>query len=386
MRTGLEILLSKSREWLSGRRVGLVSHPAAVLPDLTGVLDALQTAGGYLAALFGPEHGFSGATVDGARVAHGRDVRSGLPVYSLYGDQHEPTAEMLADLDVLVYDMQDVGVRFYTYLSTLYYVLRGAGKFGKPVIVLDRPNPITGEIVEGPILKPGYESFVGVAPLPIRHGLTMGELACYMNVRHNLGVSLEVVTMQGWKRGLWFDQTGLPWVLTSPAMPHLSTAVVYPGMCLMEGTNLSEGRGTALPFEICGAPWLDGYALAQRLNNAEHSALAGVRFRPLQFKPFASKCAGEVCEGVQVHVLDRQVFRPVQMVLYLLATIKSLDPEKLTFSKAGFDRLMGNSKAREALESGKEKAGDLVDQLFDGWQAELSVFDESRRSYWLYGN
>lgn len=249
VKTGLDILVHEQAFLLAKQQVGLVSMPAAVLPDLTPSLDALHSAGINVTALFGPEHGFGGAALDGAHVDHTIDQRSGLPVYSLYGATNEPTAEMLDKVEVLVFDMQDVGARFYTYLSTLFYVLRSAGKMDKPVFVLDRPNPITGSRVEGGPLAPGFESFVGIINIPMRHGMTLGELANYMNAEYTLQADLHVIEMRGWQREMWFDETALPWVPTSPAMPHLSTTILYPGMCLLEGTNLSLGRGTVLPLK-----------------------------------------------------------------------------------------------------------------------------------------
>src|SRR5688500_11104046 len=252
VKTGLDILVHEQAHLLANQRVGLVSMPAAVLPDFTSSLEALCSGGINVTALFGPEHGFRGAALDGARVSDATDPRTGLPVFSLYGAINEPTAEMLANVDELVFDMQDVGVRFYTYLSTLFYVLRGAGKAGKSVFVLDRPNPSPGSLVAGGSIAPGFESFVGIINIPMRHGMTLGELARYMNTEYALSADLHVIGMHGWQRDMWFDETALPWIPTSPAMPHLSTATLYPGMCLLEGTNLSLGRGTALPFEVCG--------------------------------------------------------------------------------------------------------------------------------------
>ena len=295
VKTGLDILVHEKPHLLANQRVGLVSMPAAVLPDLTPSLDALCGAGISVIALFGPEHGFGGAALDGAHVDHAIDPRTGLPVFSLYGAINEPTAEMLNYVDTFVFDMQDVGVRFYTYLSTLYYILRGAGQAGKSVFVLDRPNPITGSLVEGGPIAPGFESFVGIINIPMRHGMTLGELARYMNTEQALRADLHVIEMHSWPRKMWFDETALPWVPTSPARPHLSTAVLYPGMCLLEGTNLSLGRGTALPFEVCGAPWIDGYALAAALNKLQ---LSGVRFRATVFTPSTSTYAGIECYGV----------------------------------------------------------------------------------------
>ncbi len=366
VRTGLESLLDRKAAELRGARVGLVTHPAAVLPDLTNVVEALLRADVQLTALFAPEHGFAGAAADGALVSDAVDAYTGLPIHSLYGPTNEPTPAMLQNVDAVVFDMQDVGARFYTFLSTLFYVLKGAARPGKPVIVLDRPNPITGTHIEGPLVEPGYESFVGIAPIPIRHGLTLGELALYLNAECHLGAELKVVEMEGWERGLWLDQTGLPWILTSPNMPQLSTTVVYPGMCLLEGTNLSVGRGTALPFEICGAPWLDSRALVARLN------------APIQFTPTANCYAGKMCEGMQVHVTDREALRSVSLGLHIIAAVRALHPSRFEWN-AHFDRLMGAPRIREALE-----AGSVPDVLIAEWARTEVAFARTRANYLLY--
>jgi len=382
VKTGLQFL----REWrslLGSRRVGLVTHPAAVRPDMVSTLDALSAAGVEVTALFGPEHGLDAAAADGAAVEDGVDARTGLPVYSLYGAVREPTAEMLAGVDLLLFDMQDVGVRYYTFLSTLYYVLKSAGRHGRPVIVLDRPNPLGGLAVEGPRIEAGLTSFVGIVPIPIRHGLTMGELARYLNSEHALGADVIVIGMRGWRREMWFDQTGLPWVPTSPAMPHLSTVTVYPGTCLLEGTNLSEGRGTALPFEVAGAPWLDGYRLAADLNRL---GLPGVLFRPLRFVPAGSKHAGQCCDGVQVHVTDRDAFAPVMTGLHLVAAARAQAPGHFEFLPSSweghpphFDLLTGDGRLRLGLE-----AGEPVEALIQGWAVERARFEQERKRYLLY--
>jgi uncharacterized protein YbbC (DUF1343 family) len=373
IKTGLDLWMNAPE--LRTARLGLVSHPAATLPNLTGAGDALRGAGSTLTALFGPEHGFSGAAADGAKVDDATDSRTGLPVFSLYGANIEPTEAMLAHLDALVFDMQDVGVRFYTYLSALFHVLRGAGKAGKPVFVLDRPNPITGTILEGGEVEAGFESFVGIVNIPIRHGMTLGELAGYMNTEYALGADLQVVKMQGWRREMWFDETGLPWVPTSPAMPHLSTATLYPGLCLLEGCNLSLGRGTALPFEICGAPWLDGYALAEEMNALN---LSGARFRPTLFTPSASNHAGVECSGVQVHVTDRNALRPVEMALHLLAVTRRMSGEAWAWNPH-FERLAGSSGVRSSLE-----AGEPVSEMTALWAESISRFNHQREKYLLY--
>jgi len=384
VRVGLERLLQYHPEQLKDQRVGLITHPAAVRYDLGSAVDALQQAGIRITVLFGPEHGFSGAVADGTAIPNAVDTRTRLPVYSLYGDAKRPSEAALKDIDALVFDVQDVGVRFYTFISTLFHVIESAAQTGTAVIVLDRPNPINGVILEGPILEPDYLSFVGIVPIPIRYGLTIGELACYMNTELGIGADLTVIQMENWHRSLWFDDTGLPWVPTSPAMPHTSTTELYPGMCLLEGTNVSEGRGTPLPFEICGAPWIDGHVLAVSLNDL---APAGVRFRPIQFVPSApSKFEGRLCHGVQVHLLDRKVVRPLTVGLHLLATVKKLYPSEFAWREGSwegahphFDLLMGTDKVRQALNAGAD-----VNGLVSSWTDDLTHFAEACRPYLLY--
>lgn len=384
IKTGLEVLVTQEGERLRGRRIGLVTQSAAILPDVRSSVNALLDTGATLTALFGPEHGIDGAAADAAHIEHAVNARLGIPIFSLYGEQHEPTPAMLAQVDLLVFDMQDVGVRFYTYLSTLFYVLRSASAAGVPVLVLDRPNPIAGVHVEGPLLEPAFQSFVGMLPLPIRHGMTLGELARMINDEARFGADLTVLPMQGWRRNMWFDETGLPWAPTSPAMPHLSTATVYPGACLIEGTTLSEGRGTALPFELVGAPWLNGDRLARTLNGL---SLPGVRFRPVRFTPADSKHAQRTCEGVQWHVLDRALFRPVVTGLHVVAAIRSQHPEHFAFLATSwegrpphFDLLMGNARVRVGLEQGVS-----VEELTADWPAVTDEFRRRRRPYLLYG-
>lgn len=382
VKIGLDVLL-KSNKIKDIGRVGLISHPPAILHDYAHVLDTLMQSGAHIAALFGPEHGFDASAADGASVNDQTDRRTGLPVFSLYGPNKEPSQAMLSGVDTLVFDMQDVGVRFYTFISTLFYVLRGAAAAGKSVIVLDRPNPINGRVVAGPPLESGFESFVGIAPMPLRHGLTMGELARYFNSDFGFHADLTVVPMQGWQRSMWFDETGLPWVPLSPGMPHLSTAIVYPGMCFLEGTNLSEGRGTALPFEIAGAPWLDGHTLAQSLNQLN---LPGVRFRPVSFAPTFSKHSGQTCSGVQVHVTDRASFKPIQTALHLIAACRAQAHKDFSFlssswegGKPHFDLLAGSASVRQGLEAERP----VVDIARD-WDQSLEEFAQKWQKVLLY--
>jgi uncharacterized protein YbbC (DUF1343 family) len=383
VKTGLDVLIHEKLNLLRNRCVGLVTHPGAVSRNLTSAMEALLSAKVNLTALFGPEHGLEGSAADGAAVGDAVHLRTGLPVYSLYGPIKEPTPAMLANVDVLVFDMQDVGARFYTFMSTLFHVMRGAAKAGKLLIVLDRPNPINGIDVEGPLVEPELKSFVGSVPIPIRHGLTMGELARYLNAEHELGTDLKVIPMEGWRRDMWFDQTGLPWVPLSPGMPQFATATVYPGLCLVEGTNLSEGRGTALPFEIVGAPWLDGYELAQSLNRLE---LPGVRFRSLYFVPSASKHTAQKCSGIQVHVTDRKVFRPVTTGLYVIAACRAQALDRFEFLSSSweghpphFDLLIGNARVREGL-----AASQAVSSITAAWPEIEARFVEQRKPYLLY--
>lgn len=381
--SGLQRLVQDEAHRVRNRRIGLVTHPAAVLPDMTGAVEALAAVGADIRVIFGPEHGFDGAAPDATAVAHGTHPRLGVPVYSLYGAGYAPTAAMLAGVDLLVFDTQDVGVRFYTFLSTLYHLLHRAGELGLPLLVLDRPNPINGVDVEGPLLEPAYSSFIGAVRTPIRHGMTLGELARFIDGEYGCHAPLEVLPMRGWRRTMWFDATGLPWVATSPGIPQFATTVVYPGTCFAEGANLSEGRGTTLPFEIIGAPWLDGYRLADELNRL---ALPGVRFRPLNFLPGENKYAGERCQGIQVHVLNRTYWAPVAAGLHVIAACRSQAPEHfalLTTSWEGdpphFDLLAGTPRLREGI-----TAGVPVAELVASWRDEVAEFRARRAAYLLY--
>jgi len=382
VRPGLDRILNERRELITGRRVGLVTSASAVTSDVTPAVDALRAVC-TLVALFGPEHGITAHATDGARVSSQVDARTGLPAYSLYGETKKPAARMLEGIDALIFDIQDVGARFYTYIWTMSYVLEAAAEREVPMIILDRPNPIGGQILEGPAVETGYASFVGRYLLPVRHGLTMGALARLFNSERALGADLTVVEVEGWRRSMWFDETGLPWVPPSPAMPKLETATVYPGMCLLEGTNVSAGRGTMTPFECLGAPWIDGYHLASALNDL---SLPGVRFRPAFFTPSASKYAGETCQGVYVHVMDREAFRPLRTGLYIVFTIRTLWPDDFTWLKTSweghpphFDLLIGNGWVREQID-----AGQAVNEIIARWQEDLNRFDALRRSYFLY--
>ena len=375
--TGLDVFLQEHRNLVHRQRVGLVTNSTGVTRDLRPNVDALRDADVNLVALFSPEHGLLGAAREGEQVASSMDARTGLPVHSLYGNIRKPNRDMLAGLDVLLFDLQDVGVRFYTYTATLALTLEACAENHVPLIVLDRPNPINGITIEGPVLDPKLQSFVGHGPLPMRYAMTLGELGQFYNAELSMGAELRVIGLRGWRRAMWHDETHLPWVLPSPNMPTLSAATVYPGMCLIEGTNLSIGRGTTLPFEIVGAPWIDAHALGAAMNALK---LAGVRFRPLSFVPSANKFANENCFGVQVHVIDRDNFRPVLMTLHLIQTIRQMYSNKFGWNVAGFNRLIGDASAREKIDQGIAPAS-----IVAAWTTGQIEFNRAREKYLLYG-
>lgn len=389
VRPGLEVLIFDEPWRIQGKRIGLVTHHSAVTHDLQHAVSLLHAGRGWkLTALFGPEHGIWGEAQDMAHVGHSSDPMTGLTVYSLYGkseDDLKPRHETLKTLDALVIDLQDIGSRYYTFVYTMALCMREAAAVGVQVIILDRPNPIDGVHLEGNIREEKYSSFVGMFPLPTRHGMTAGELARYFNSAFKLDCDLVVVPMHNWKRAMWFGDTSLPWVLPSPNMPTVYTAAVYPGMCLIEGTNLSEGRGTTHPFEFYGAPWLDPFKLAEKLNTLE---LPGVRFRPHYFLPAFHKHQGKVCGGVELHVRNRALFEPYRTGLWCVKVARDMDPEKFDWRRETYefvsdrlaiDLLAGSSRFREIVESG----GDL-----DGWVAEweepLREFARVRDEFLLY--
>ena len=390
VQTGLDQLVSQGFAQLRGKRVGLVTHPAAVDSQFRSAVDLFAAADGVkLVAIFGPEHGLHGQAQDLIGVAGNEAKSVPASVVSLYGTSAaslRPTAEQLKGIDVLVVDLQDVGSRYYTFQATMRYCLEVALPLGILVMVLDRPNPLGGVVVEGPALRAGYESFVGAHDLAIRHGLTVGELAMLYQQELKLGpAELRVVACEGWKRRDYFDATGLPWVLPSPNMPTLDTAIVYPGQCLIEGTNLSEGRGTTRPFEVCGAPWLDAGKLANKMNAEK---LAGVTFRPAWFRPTFQKHAGKDCGGVQLHVSDRSVFQSVRTSLALLCAMREMSGNQFAWrtevyefvsKPIAIDLLFGSDREREQIEAGKPWR-----EIAATWEVEEQAFDHRRHSVWLY--
>jgi uncharacterized protein YbbC (DUF1343 family) len=383
---GLTRLLHSGR--LSGLRVGLVANPSSIDGSFVHAVDLVSGEQGVtLAAIFGPQHGFHSTLQDNMiETPHDQDARRQVPVYSLYSETREPTDAMLDGLDVLVIDLQDVGTRVYTFIYTMAYCLKAAARRGLPVIVCDRPNPIGGVDVEGPMLQPGYESFVGLYPIPLRHGMTVGELARLFNEDFGIGAALEVVPMEGWWREAWWEATGLPWVMPSPNMPTVDTASVYPGMVLFEGTLLSEGRGTTRPFELVGAPGIDAESCAAGLNALE---LPGVHFRPAYFEPTFQKHARSLCGGCQVHVTDRLRFRSVDAAMALLAAFRDALPDgrlpwrpppyEYEHEKMPIDILAGSPAVRTAVDRGAS-ASELHAGLADG----LDVFATQRTRCLLY--
>ncbi len=384
--SGLDVLVHAERALLRGRRVGLLAHQASVdrryvhaallLPDVRGV---------RLAALFAPEHGLWGSAQDHAPVGATRDPATGLRVWSLYGGRRAPTPAMLRGLDDLVVDLQDVGARYYTFIWTLTLAMRACADAGVRVVVLDRANPLGGERVEGNLPDHAFASFVGLHPLPARHGMTIGEVARYVNDVHGIGCALRVVPMRGWRRAMLWEDTGLPWVAPSPNMPTPDTARVYPGGCLLEGTNLSEGRGTTRPFEWLGAPWLDAQAYAAALNAL---ALPGVHFRPARFEPTFHKWAGRACEGVHVHVTDRARFKPFLTGLAEIALARRQGGRRFAWRRPPYeferrrlpiDILLGTDRIRLALARGA-----TLDALERAWQPALARWARRRARFLLY--
>lgn len=387
--TGLQRVINGEVSALHDRRVGLIANPTAVDATLAHAVDVLAASDSFeLAALFGPEHGLRGDAQDMISVSDATDSRTGLPVHSLYGSDYAslaPTRDMLDGLDAVVFDIQDVGSRYYTYAWTMVLSLRACGEKGIPLFVLDRPNPIGGALVEGGAIEPGFESFVGVMSLPNRHGLTVGELALWAKATDDILGELHVVQMRGWSRDMTYADTGLPWVMPSPNMPTYDTALVYPGMCLVEGTGLSEARGTTRPFELFGAPYIDGHALAEALDSDD---LPGVRFRPCAFTPMFQKHANTQCGGVQLHVTDAHAFRPYLTGVAMLRAVATLWPDDFAWRTRAYefvddipaiDLLSGSAALREGIDR-----GDSLADLAAVWKPAERAFEASRAQWLLY--
>lgn len=371
--TGIDVLEAEGFALLKGLRVGLLTHKAGRTRDGRRSIDVLAaTPDVRLVALFSPEHGL-GADREGD-VAAATESATKLPVHSLYGPSKRPTTEMLQGLDAIVIDLQDVGVRFYTYATTMAYVIEEAAKARVKVVVLDRPNPIGGAGAAGPLLDKDLRSFVGYFPMPIQHGMTMGELARLFNDENGLGADLTVVTMRGYARGSWYDETGLVWVSPSPNLRRLSGTVLYPGVGFLEFSNLSVGRGTAAPFELVGAPWVDGAALARALKRRN---IAGVRITPADFVPKASKFAGERCFGVRLVVENRKAFDAVGLGIEIAVALRQLHPD--AFEQRELLRLLGSRETLAAIEARKDPTA-----IVAAWRPQLQAFREKQAKYLLY--
>jgi uncharacterized protein YbbC (DUF1343 family) len=385
VRLGSDLLIASGS--LRGKRVGVVCNHASLDRGFHHVVDRLAAADDVtLTAIFGPQHGFRSDVQDNMiETPHRDDPSRRVPVYSLYSETREPTAEMLKGLDVLVIDLQDIGARIYTYIYTMANCLRACGRHGVPVIVCDRPNPINGIDVEGQTLVPGFESFVGLFPIPMRHGMTIGELAGFFNESFGLGATVAVARMEGWRREMYADATDLPWVMPSPNMPTLDTAIVYPGTVLFEGVMLSEGRGTTRPFELVGAPWIEAERFAREMNNL---GLPGAFFRPAVFEPTFQKHAKTTCGGCQIHVTDRASFRPVLTGAALLSQFRRLDPVNYAWrqppyeyehDKLPIDILAGSSTLREQVEGGL-----AAQEIAASWRDDEAAFRKARQPFLLY--
>lgn len=408
VKLGNEVFLEKHADLVKGKQVGLITNPTGVDGKLNSMVELFfHHPDISLVALYGPEHGVRGNAQPGEYVPFYFDEKYelpgfNLPVFSLYGQTEIPDSGMLnrideymrkfdtqdtgkipgksqvMGIDVMIFDMQDVGTRVYTYIATMAYCMQVCSEIGIEFIVLDRPNPINGLDMEGPLLEyPEFSSFVGLYPIPVRHGMTIGELARFFNENFfEKKVTLTVIPMEGWTREMWYDETKLPWIIPSPNMPTLDTATVYPGQVYLEGTNISEGRGTTKPFELFGAPWIDGYDLTKKLNAL---TLPGVIFREAWFTPTFSKHKGQLCGGSQVHVLNRQEYKPLTTSIHIIKSIMDTYPENFKFHAEYFDKIMGNSFVRKALEEGEK-----VENILARFTVDVETFLKTREPYLLY--
>lgn len=383
---GLEVFLEAPPSWVMNQRLGLITNHAGVDSQGSNNIDLLMAHPEMnLTALFAFEHGIRGDAPPGERIASGQDDRTGLPIHSLYGETYKPTPEMLRDVDVLLYDVQDSGARPYTRVSTMALAMEAAAEKGIPFIVLDRPNPLGGVEVEGNLLEPEYSSLVGMYPIPMRHGMTLGELARMYNAEFGIGVELTVIPMRGWSRATWFDETGMAWLSPSPNIRRLEAAIFYPGTVLLEGTNLSEGRGTATPFEQTGAPWLRASEVADSMNALQ---MPGVQFEPVQLSidPEARKYPGQTIPGVRFKLIDRETYRPVETAVRLIDLIRDLHREDFEWRGANqrepnmlaIDRLAGTDRLRRAVEEAS------TEDFLASWQLDEQRFRELREPYLLY--
>lgn len=387
IKLGIEKLLETSPKWLSEKRIGLLVNQASVDNHLRNTVDLLvQLYPSNIRTLFGPQHGIGGEKQDNMVESHDFiHPQFNIPVFSLYGANRTPTREMLETIDILIIDLQDIGTRVYTFISTMAYCMQAAKQHGKKVVVLDRPNPIGGDKVEGNLLKDEFRSFVGIYPIPMRHGLTIGELALLFNNHYQIGCELEVIPMEGWHRYMLFHETGLDWVCPSPNMPSTETALAYPGQVILEGTNLSEGRGTTIPFQLCGAPFIDPYQLKRKVQQRK---LPGIIIREVFFQPTFNKWQSEVCGGLQTHINDPKTYKPYITTLSIIQDTIFLYPSHFSWRKPPYeyerekmpiDLIMGDKSLREGIEQQKD-----INELEKSWQKELQDFKETAQRYFLY--
>ena len=389
VQTGLD-RVGEYHQLFKNKRIGIVTNHTAYNSNHQHIIDVfLHMDDVTVTALFGPEHGIRGSEEGGVTIESETRPGSDIPIYSLYGKTRKPTPDMLNDVDILVFDIQDIGARFYTYIYTMAYAMEAAAEQEIQFVVLDRPNPITGKMVEGNILKKEFASFVGLFPIPVRHGMTVGELAKMFNgegwLSNSVKANLTVIPMKNWRRDMWYDETGLQFIKPSPNMPDLESATVYPGICLIEATNVSEGRGTATPFQLFGAPWIDGVQLAEKLNSLN---LNGVTFQDTSFTPVSiegiianPKYKDLKCFGVKIVVTNRNYFQPYRTGIYIIKTIYQMYPDSFEMRAAGLDRLCGSDTIRETITNGSD-----LNSLLASWQDQLNRFNEMRKKYLIYNN
>jgi uncharacterized protein YbbC (DUF1343 family) len=383
---GNEVLLNEHLELLKGGQIGIVTNHSALLPNKVHLVDSLLSLGINVTKLFSPEHGIRGNISAGQLISSTTDEKTGLPVYSLYGDTKKPSPAMLKDIDLILYDIQDIGVRFYTYISTLYYVLQAASENGIPLIVLDRPNPLNGIYVAGPVLDNKFKSFVGIAPIPVVYGMTVGELTNYfadnlLNVEEK--TDIKIIKIKGWKRNYYWQDLNRVWIAPSPNIPNFKTTLVYPGTCFIEGTNVSEGRGTEDPFLTIGAPFIKSEELINELNLM---IIQGVNFNPTSFTPadmkgkaINPKYKGVNCNGIRINVTNKNNFKPVEFGIYLIYSLYQLYPQHFKFNEQHFDKLAGTDKLRMEILSGKDPL-----KIIEEWQQDIKNFRSQRKNFLLY--
>jgi len=386
--TGADLLVSEHFDLIKGKSLGIVTNHTAILKNGVHLVDTLNNLPGIkIVALFGPEHGIRGDAPDGLKISDGKDQKTGIPVFSLYGKINKPTKEMLKGVDFLIFDIQDIGARFYTFISTMYYTLQAAAENNIPVIVLDRPNPIGGLKISGPVRAPEFKSFVGIAPIPIMHGMTVGELALMFNderyLEDNLKARLKIVEIKNWKRDLLFDQTNLIWLNPSPNIVNLDAAMIYPGLCLLEGTNLSEGRGTLKPFLTFGAPYINSELLIDALNkyNFEGINFSAVKFTPVEIPNMASnpKHLNKECNGIELTIDKKVSFDPIKLGIAVIYETNKLFPGKFEFREKSVNRLYGSTILYDMVKKGK-----TPEDIYATWTEELKNFVIIREKYLLY--